>query len=89
MVPKNREDLGRIWRNEGDKTDTLARDTGKGQGDGRWGKFGASGRNASTKSVEVPESDGKGKRLELAYKGVCEGRDVADEVSLEGFKENE
>jgi hypothetical protein len=64
-------------------------DTGKGQGNGRWGKLGASRRDASTKSVEVAESGGKGKRKrwELAYQG-GEGRDVADEVSFEGFEES-
>ncbi len=51
LVPKNREDLGRIGGDEGDKTGTLARDKGKSQGNGRWGKLGASRRDATTKSV--------------------------------------
>ncbi len=69
MVAKDREDLGRIGGDGGYKTDTLARDTGKCQGDGRWGKLGASRRDASTKSIEVVESSGMGKRWELAYEG--------------------
>ncbi len=35
LFPKYREDLGRIGGDVGDKTGTLARDKGKGQGNGR------------------------------------------------------
>ena len=88
LVPEDREDLGRIGGDVGDKTGTLARDKGKGRGDGRWGKLGASRRDATTQSVEVSEGGGKGKRWELAYQGRREGRDVADEVDIEGFEES-
>ena len=88
LVPEDREDLGRIGGGVGEKTGTLARDKGKGQSNGRWGKLGASRRDATTKSVEVSEGGGKGKRWELAYQGRCEGRDVADKVGIEGFEES-
>jgi hypothetical protein len=85
LVTEDRKDLSCIGGDVGDKTGTLARDKGKGQGNGRWGKLGASRRDATTKSVEVSEG---GKRWELAYQGRCEGRDVADEVAIEGFEES-
>jgi hypothetical protein len=56
LVPKDRDELGRIVGDGGDKTGTLTRDKGKGQGNGRWGKLGSSRRDATTKSVEVAES---------------------------------
>ena len=36
----------------------------------------------------MSEGGGKGKRLELAYQGRREGRDVFDEVGIEGFEES-